>query len=77
MRLTNVALGLAPRCRAAQDPRLRLECTVQAAAHSPSHDATLQVVDLDEFSKSAGIVVVGRFGVPKSLQGKEKQVFRW
>lgn len=68
MGLTNVALGLVSHGRAAQDSQLSPECTVRAAAHSPSHDATLQVVDLDEFSKSARIVVVGCFGVPKSLQ---------
>ena len=67
---------LGPRCREAQDSRLTVECTAWAPADSPSHDAALQVVDLDEFPKSAGIVVVGCFSISKSLRGKQKQVFR-
>lgn len=67
---------LGPRCREAQDPRPTVECTAWAPADSPSHDAALQVVDLDEFPKSAGIVVVSCFSISKSLRGKQKQVFR-
>ena len=67
---------LGPHCREAQDPRTMVERTVWAPADSPSHDAALQVVDLDEFPKSAGIVVVGCFSISKSLRGKQKQVFR-
>jgi hypothetical protein len=35
----------------------------------PSHDTALQVVHLDELPEAAGVVVVGRLGIPKSLQG--------
>lgn len=70
------APGAGSPCRDAQDPRLRLSRTAQVAANSPSHDAALQVVDLDEFPESAGIVVVGCLGIPESLRGKQRQVFR-
>lgn len=36
----------------------------------PSDGAALLVVDLDEFSEAAGVVVVRRLGVPKSLRRK-------
>lgn len=70
-------LGLALPGWDLRDPGLKRACTAWVAANSPSHDATLQVVDLDELPKSAGIVVVGCFGIPKSLRGKQKQIFRW
>lgn len=36
----------------------------------PSDDPTFQVVDLDEFSKAAGVIVVSSFRVSKCLQNK-------
>ena len=35
---------------------------------SPSDGAVLLVVDLDELPEAAGVVVVGRLGVPEGLQ---------
>lgn len=35
--------------------------------YSPSDYSTLQVINLDEFTKAAGVVVVGCLGVPKGL----------
>lgn len=40
----------------------------------PSDRATLLVIDLDELSKSAGVVVVGRLGIPKSLRWKMDRI---
>lgn len=37
------------------------------ANYSPSDHSTLQIVNLDEFPKAAGVIVVGRLGVPKGL----------
>lgn len=39
---------------------------------SPSHGAALLVVDLNEFAKATGIVVVGGLGIPKSLREERK-----
>lgn len=44
------------------------------AHYSPSDHSTLQIVNLDEFPKAAGVVVVGRLGVPKGLaRARERQ----
>lgn len=43
------------------------------SAALPSHSATLLVVDLNEFAKATGVVVVGCLGVPKCLWGKRKR----
>lgn len=43
-----------------------------SSGFSPSHGAALLVVDLNEFAKATGIVVVGGLGVPKSLQEERK-----
>lgn len=37
----------------------------------PTHNATLQIINLDEFSKAAGVIIVCCFGISKSLV-KEK-----
>ena len=42
---------------------------------SPPHYATLQIVDLDELSKAAGVVVLRSLGVAKGLLRKDTQVF--
>jgi len=39
---------------------------------SPSHHSALQVIDLDELSEPAGVVVVGRLGVSKCLLRERK-----
>ena len=38
---------------------------------SPSDSSTLLVVDLDELPEAAGVVVVGRLGVPEGLGTRE------
>lgn len=38
------------------------------ADHSPPHYTALQIVNLDELPKSAGVVVVGSLCVAKCLQ---------
>lgn len=43
-----------------------------SSGFSPSHGAALLVVDLNEFAKATGIVVVGGLGVPKSLREERK-----
>lgn len=37
----------------------------------PSDHSSLQVINLDKFSKAAGVVVVGCFGIPKGLTETE------
>lgn len=57
----------------------RIDCvssqhTVWASGqYSPSHHPALQVVDLDELPKAAGVVVVGRLGIPKRLVERDRE----
>ena len=48
-------------------------CVCVCVCVSPPDSAALLVVDLDELAKTAGVVVVGRLGVPKSLMRKWKE----
>lgn len=45
---------------------------VRFTHYSPSHRACFLVVDLNEFTKSAGIVIVSSLCIPKSLFIKQK-----
>jgi len=49
-------------------------CVCVRVCVSPSDSATLLVVDLDEFSEAAGVVVVGRLSVPKGLRRQQRHV---
>lgn len=40
-----------------------------AVNYVPSDHSTLQIINLDEFTKAAGVVVVCCLGVPKGLAG--------
>lgn len=40
---------------------------MRASDYLPSDHSTLQVIYLDKFTKAAGIVVVGCFGIAKGL----------
>ena len=40
---------------------------------SPSDSSTLLVVDLDELPEAAGVVVVGRLGVPEGLGTRRQE----
>lgn len=41
--------------------------------YSPSDHSTLQIINLDEFTKAAGVVVVGGLGIPKGLAKATKE----
>lgn len=43
------------------------------SASLPSHCAALLIVNLDELAEAAGVVVVGRFGIPERLRTKKKK----
>lgn len=63
--------GLRPHF-ALHDASLRdINTAAPTVDYSPSDHSTLQVINLDELSKAAGVVVVSSLGVPKSLTETE------
>lgn len=46
------------------------------SASLPSHCAALLIVNLDELAEAAGVVVVGRFGIPERLRTKKEKGYR-
>lgn len=50
----------------------------KAKDYLPSDHSTLQVINLDEFTKATGVVVVGRFSITKGLKkmrGRQKDIY--
>lgn len=50
-----------------------MQICVQRGDYLPSDHSTLQVINLDKFTKAAGVVVVSRLGITKGLTEKEKK----